>query len=453
MSDLQFFFRHQQSSPAAVQTSIIQSGTINQPQSTQISTTTTAETIVPKSQRPSTSQLSLNLFNKLSFEDREEFHILPATITEECAQIIQQDQQNQCPLKYNNENEQFTSEIKNVILRDTNEKTLNNLNETKEEEDKENLVKSSSSECDQLITTQQQQQQQLYQQTAPSVIATFNTGDATTTIELISSTTSAGAAAASTSYGTTPTINVVCPIDEDKASPVPSPPKPSVPLPPAITSTSSTPQSSAITTNIEEILPIIILPPQIPPPPPSPSSSIVLSGGEQINLDVQSFDDKYIPQEELSPTTEEYQECCVPDDDDYQYDITAAVGDILTVGCVAPAPTPAPSIAPLAEVEVDPPDDDIEMHDCELPAEAAAAMIPTTIEAVVEKTAGAASSSSDTLVEHKKKRKKKNSFELKTDKDVVTTDIVAQTTTTTTTTVPTSDDPQNRNTVCPWEEE
>lgn len=160
-------------------------------------------------------------------------------------------------------------------------------------------------------------------------------------------------------------------------------------------------------------------------------------------MDVQGFDEKYIPQEELSPTTEEYQECCAPDDD-YQYDI-ATVGELLAAGCVAPAPTPAPSIAPLAEVEVDPPDDDVEMVDQQSEMAIGTAMIPTTVAAIAEK---------QDSVEHKRKRKKKNSIEMKTDKDLESGDaIVAITTTTTTTVVTASDDPHNRNAVCPWEDE
>lgn len=73
-------------------------------------------------------------------------------------------------------------------------------------------------------------------------------------------------------------------------------------------------------------------------------------------------DEKCIPQEELSPTTDEYQECCPPAD--YQYDISTE-GEILAPGCVAPTPTPAPSIAPLAEVEVDPPEDELETDEVE----------------------------------------------------------------------------------------
>ncbi|XP_049288502.1 uncharacterized protein LOC125766506 isoform X2 [Anopheles funestus] len=48
------------------------------------------------------------------------------------------------------------------------------------------------------------------------------------------------------------------------------------------------------------------------------------------------------------------------------YDIIMDGGDSgLLPGCVAPAPTPAPSIAPLAEVELDPPDDETEPDELE----------------------------------------------------------------------------------------
>ena len=40
-------------------------------------------------------------------------------------------------------------------------------------------------------------------------------------------------------------------------------------------------------------------------------------------------------------------------------DEVAMVSGLLPAGCVAPAPTPAPSIAPLAEIEVDPTEDDL----------------------------------------------------------------------------------------------
>lgn len=83
---------------------------------------------------------------------------------------------------------------------------------------------------------------------------------------------------------------------------------------------------------------------------------------KQTNVLTTTDDEKCIPQEELSPTTDEYQECCLPVN--YQYDISTE-GEMLARGCVAPAPTPAPSIAPLAEVEVDPPEDELDTEEME----------------------------------------------------------------------------------------
>lgn len=77
--------------------------------------------------------------------------------------------------------------------------------------------------------------------------------------------------------------------------------------------------------------------------------------------------------DDLSPTTDEYQEC-VPfqaqrgDSEDYDLASggSSCVGVVscghLAPGCVAPAPTPAPSIAPLAEVEFDPQDDEVDVE-------------------------------------------------------------------------------------------
>lgn len=112
--------------------------------------------------------------------------------------------------------------------------------------------------------------------------------------------------------------------------------------------------------------------------------------------------------EELSPTTDEYQECCAPEDfpmnaDDDESDAVEQPSDVagvadsagrvtdddkpdgnedddggaadddeetgeqLAPGCVAPAPTPAPSIAPLAEIEGadgdDEPDESFDVDD------------------------------------------------------------------------------------------
>lgn len=80
----------------------------------------------------------------------------------------------------------------------------------------------------------------------------------------------------------------------------------------------------------------------------------------QLMLDVKKCDDKQLvagSQDDLSPSMDEYQECC-PTTDDYKYDAVTAA-EMIEPGCVAPAPTPSPLIAPLAEDEFYPPDDDV----------------------------------------------------------------------------------------------
>lgn len=78
----------------------------------------------------------------------------------------------------------------------------------------------------------------------------------------------------------------------------------------------------------------------------------------QLTLEVKKQNDDIAiqQQDDLSPSMDEYQECN-PTSGDYQYDIIT--GEVLVPGCVAPAPTPAPLIAPLAEIEIDPPDDEM----------------------------------------------------------------------------------------------
>lgn len=125
-------------------------------------------------------------------------------------------------------------------------------------------------------------------------------------------------------------------------------------------------------------------------------------------------DEKCIPQEELSPTTDEYQECCPPAD--YQYDISTE-GEIVAPGCVAPAPTPAPSIAPLAEVEVDPPEDELETEEME------SVHVSEPAETTGEANANVKKEADGTNV---------------VEKDVVETQC---------------EESQCRNAVCPWEDE
>lgn len=138
------------------------------------------------------------------------------------------------------------------------------------------------------------------------------------------------------------------------------------------------------------------------------------STDKQIAKPVSTTDEKCIPPEELSPTTDEYQECCIPAN--YQYDISTD-GEMLARGCVAPAPTPAPSIAPLAEVEVDPPEDELDTEE---------------IESVHVSEAGEAKS------EVKKSDKPDGDGAAVVEKDVVETQC---------------EETQCRNPVCPWEDE
>lgn len=95
----------------------------------------------------------------------------------------------------------------------------------------------------------------------------------------------------------------------------------------------------------------------------------------QLTLEVKRSNDEItIQQDDLSPSMDEYQECN-PISDDYQYD--AIAGEMLARGCVAPAPTPAPLIAPLAEIEIDPPDDEMPVSGIEKPQQSSEATMKT----------------------------------------------------------------------------
>lgn len=93
------------------------------------------------------------------------------------------------------------------------------------------------------------------------------------------------------------------------------------------------------------------------------------SSNLQLSLEVKKSDETTVQQDDLSPSMDEYEECH-PTSGDFPYDIIA--GETLAPGCVAPAPTPAPLIAPLAEIEIDPPDDDIPVSGIENPSEPSA---------------------------------------------------------------------------------
>lgn len=86
------------------------------------------------------------------------------------------------------------------------------------------------------------------------------------------------------------------------------------------------------------------------------TSPIQTASNLQLTLEVKKSANIPTQQEDLSPSMDEYEECH-PTSGDYQYDTIG--GEMLVPGCVAPAPTPAPLIAPLAEIEIDPPDDEM----------------------------------------------------------------------------------------------
>ncbi|KRG07377.1 uncharacterized protein LOC6585851 isoform X3 [Drosophila mojavensis] len=129
---------------------------------------------------------------------------------------------------------------------------------------------------------------------------------------------------------------------------------------------------------------------------------------------------------ELSPTTDEYQEGMHFSNKDvvFDYDI---IETERYLGCTAPAPTPAPSLAPLAVLEVDIVDD-------EPLDESAAAKTPTPV------------LNNDEVCRRRKKRnsatKKLSSFDER-DKITEKPDIPALTYT----------DEAEHNAVCPWEDE
>lgn len=101
----------------------------------------------------------------------------------------------------------------------------------------------------------------------------------------------------------------------------------------------------------------------------------------QLTLEVRKANDDITIQEagDLSPSMDEYQECN-PISGDYEYDSIA--GEMLVPGCVAPAPTPAPLFAPLAEIEVDPPDDDMPVSGIEKPQQSSDATTTIKTESI-----------------------------------------------------------------------
>ncbi|GAB0094525.1 regulator of G-protein signaling 7 [Sergentomyia squamirostris] len=143
--------------------------------------------------------------------------------------------------------------------------------------------------------------------------------------------------------------------------------------------------------------------------------------------------------ETTSPTVEGYQEkfsrhsVRQESSEDYDYDEMPAEGRLTVLpGCVAPAPTPAPSIAPLAEVEQDTQDDEADEEEASTPV---ATMSTPSTPGPETGTAGH---------QHKKRRKKrdletKHSEDGKDDQS--SEDKKSQ------------EEDGKRNPVCPWEDE
>lgn len=132
------------------------------------------------------------------------------------------------------------------------------------------------------------------------------------------------------------------------------------------------------------------------------------------------------PPEELSPTTEGYQESA-QDVYDYEIGMCDVENSSISAGCVAPAPTPAPSLAPLATIDTDVVDDELDATSTADPDKA-------------EQPSTSVASRSKSLNEESKKKKKKRtaSEEKKLDESD---------------NGPPKSAEADRNTVCPWEDE
>lgn len=130
----------------------------------------------------------------------------------------------------------------------------------------------------------------------------------------------------------------------------------------------------------------------------------------QLTLDVKKTDATPTQQEDLSPSMDEYEECN-PTSGDYQYDSISG-GEMLVPGCVAPAPTPAPLIAPLAEIEVDPPDDEMAVSGIEKPPDIKLDSQPSTD---AESTAKPQLQQQQSQTSRTKKKKQKSTDKGKTD--------------------------------------
>ncbi|KAI8034598.1 hypothetical protein M5D96_012652 [Drosophila gunungcola] len=141
--------------------------------------------------------------------------------------------------------------------------------------------------------------------------------------------------------------------------------------------------------------------------------------------------------DELSPTTDEYQEGL-----QFGSDTKDAVDDFdsIDVGYIPPAPTPAPSMAPLAELDVDTVDDEPcePCEPCEPPPTATSSR-----EMVVVSTTSATATPTSSNEEARKRRKKRNSENKKLSSQDEKDKAGGSS----------SMDAADHNAVCPWEDE
>lgn len=358
-----------------------------------------------KPDRPlSAAQLTLNLTQTTSYEDRDDaFHptgnlnpstlisvtsiaatgaVVPPGISTTYPATISEELCEQCPMTNEPLVDANSAHIKNLnIINKKSELPENSVNLSETTNRQSGLTPSSSS------------------------LAVIN---------------SANTPATTPSYGTTPTINVVCPLGEEEKL-----------------------DHQLDTMDIDQFQEHLAEDSAIN----SDALEDVMQTSDLDQLDV--IEVGVIPQEELSPTTEEYQECCPPDD--YQYDISTE-GEILVPGCVAPAPTPAPSIAPLAEVEIDPPDDELDVEELEDVIAGAVGQRPDTklSSQISEDVASEEGDAGNQHTEQTKRKRKKRNSESKLEKDSTCASLdppqIVETPQMET-------DTPSRNAVCPWDDE
>lgn len=238
------------------------------------------------------------------------------------------------------------------------------------------------------------------------------------------------------------------------------------------TSTTSRDDSLPETPEMEQKLPPaattpdILLPPQLRtsmslgalqvtalaiPPPPPPIGPMEEEEQLRVKEEIAAAQET---QEELSPTTDEYQESLQFDIDgkeDYEYDI---VDTDTQAGYIPPAPTPAPSMAPLAEMDIDTVDDEPCEEMCSMQVSVEIPTTPTPAVNMYEASPTIIESVLPVVTEEVKKRRKKRSAEVK---KIISLDEREQKASTSADggaeVASETKSETDRNAVCPWEDE